>query len=153
MQRANKGCHRNDLPSPHALAPLAFSPERSREGLTVGAKTKWTPGPWTASDAKYAVDGAYDIGIGADIGVGRPTVIAEAFGKVHESLPVSTRANATLIASAPDLYEALAAAQELLADLARPAEGASVGNAWARCVEIELKARNALARARGDSSP
>lgn len=36
-------------------------------------------------------------------------------------------------------------ARELLADLARPAEASSVTHVWARCVEVEARARAVLA--------
>lgn len=60
-------------------------------------------------------------------------------------------ANANLIGAAPDLYAALNLAAKVFAMLVSPQviSGSSVEVAWAQVVGAELKARAALAKARG----
>lgn len=62
-------------------------------------ETKWTPGPWEAVER-----GAYsDFGGHSRVVVGDDMRIAV----VHHSNDIRDDANANLIASAPDMYEAL----------------------------------------------
>jgi len=64
------------------------------------SETKWTPGPWEVIDDYWIV--------GPDGG------IAEAFHNLYDG---TEAANAHLIASAPDLYEALSMARDRLSEL------------------------------------
>lgn len=65
-----------------------------------------------------------------------------------------SRANARLIAAAPDFLEALKECRELLDGLTRckpgePPSGLTIITFYARCVEAETKARAAIAKAEG----
>ena len=111
-----------------------------------GRETKWTAGPWQACFEDE--DDFTGVAIVCEARADDSWVPVANVPVDYDDRP-EREANARLISAAPELADALAKAQELLADLARPADGASVGNAWARCVEIELKARKALEKARG----
>jgi hypothetical protein len=60
-----------------------------------------TPGPWEPKQALNPTDGAFDYGIGAFINDKR-VCIAEAFGRVDETVYPPARENADFIAHAPD---------------------------------------------------
>lgn len=90
------------------------------------------PGPWIAlPPASWAGDSQWIV----------PGVAHCGSGELSE-------ANARLIAAAPDMYDALKQAAELLGLLARPdGRPESISHIWARCVEIDAKARAALDKA------
>lgn len=97
-----------------------------------------TPGPWRIVKGHFPNDGAYDYGIFAEIDWKRH-VIAEAFGRSDETTFHDSRANATLIAAAPDMYEALAEFENEYRG------GEYDDELW----PLMKKARAALAKARG----
>lgn len=72
-----------------------------------------TPGPWEFRRANKPVDGEYDYGISAEID-GEDRCIAEAFGRCATAVRLDAYANARLIAHAPNLLEALQAAEREL---------------------------------------
>lgn len=79
-----------------------FAPEAALSGASSPSVTPanaWTPGPWVAGD-----------NLGRVVGGG-----GEFVAVVTRDIPAG-KANASLIAAAPDLYEALAAICEDLAD-------------------------------------
>jgi hypothetical protein len=94
------------------------------------AETKWTPGPW-----EIVPHDRYD----KDILIVPSSVWVDNDDVDHEE----SKANASLIATAPDLYEALTYAMHLI----RESPGA---NETYRAA-AERKARAALAKARGES--
>lgn len=75
--------------------------------------TGYTKGPYGVTKAKAPRDGEYDYAIGADIG-GTIYVIAEVFGRVADDVCPNAEDTAHLIAAAPDMYEALKAANKLM---------------------------------------
>lgn len=104
--------------------------------------TQHTPGPWKAE-----APSEYGISIvapsGGSLGCAWPE---DLLGNMHDAV-----ANARLIAAAPDLLEALSAAQAALAMMTAPdaIKATSVQHAWAQAVEAEAKARAAIAKAEG----
>lgn len=72
----------------------------------MASEAKHTEGPWTATKAKFPVDGEFDYGIHCVVG-GEPYVVAEAFGRAGVHTRPNAEANARLISAAPDLYAAL----------------------------------------------
>ena len=95
---------------------------------------KWTPGPWgvgVPNDKTYA-----DIGIHSS-----EWVIADMCKDVCK-LTVNQRANARLIAAAPDLYEALVLAEDRIESERSPGE-------WDPLLR-EIRA--AIAKARGEQA-
>lgn len=92
----------------------------------------WTPGPWAAKNHRVESMAlvAY-CGVNSAASATRSQYITEPEAK----------ANARLIAAAPDLYEALAAAEEFIA--------ACAGEA---ALAIYRQAHTALARARGEAA-
>lgn len=77
--------------------------------------TGFAKGPYRVKRAKAPSDGEYDYAIGADIG-GTIYAIAEVFGRVGDDVRPDAKATAHLIAAAPDMYEALKAVQDYIAD-------------------------------------
>jgi dihydrodipicolinate synthase/N-acetylneuraminate lyase len=69
-------------------------------------ETKHTPGPWIFWRFGTGDDKCQDFGVAADVD-GNKIVIAHCFGKQSDDFAADARANATLIAAAPDMYEAL----------------------------------------------
>jgi hypothetical protein len=65
-----------------------------------------TPGPWRVVGASRTQDGEWDYGIVADID-GRPYLIAEAFGRVAETVRPDAHANAEFIVTACNSYDAM----------------------------------------------
>ena len=100
-------------------------------------KTKWTPGPWaTGKRTKNGYRKIDTFGLRSDPHYGLAKVVIELDGEPYKE----GDANASLIAAAPDLYEAL---NRLLANYRADGSEAST-----RDIEI---ARSALAKARGET--
>jgi len=102
-------------------------------------KTKHTPGPWHVSDG-------YKTSISAENGLhiatawdGEVDTIAEGIAPIIEE----ARANACLIAAAPDLSEAL----ENLVDLHKRGENKPTWAQWADAIEA---AEKAIQKAKGE---
>lgn len=95
---------------------------------------KHTPGPWMVHDN---IGRKSEIGVVADAA---PCIIAT-MGNA-KAWPKEARANAHLIAAAPELLAACKASSDML-DLARPASGPSL---------IQKKLRAAIAAAEGDDN-
>lgn len=66
------------------------------------SEPKFTPGEWTVLRAKAPTDDEYDYAIMA-----HGTCIAEAFGRVGETVTAPAYQNAHLIAASPEMYTAL----------------------------------------------
>src|SRR5262245_22808599 len=96
---------------------------------------KWTPGPWKVMDGAVWAEKGEELGLVADCEV--------SVRKDFRSF--ARRANAQLIAAAPELYGVLSSLVWLL----------SISDGWTRAEleEIADKARAALAKARGEVSP
>src|SRR6185369_4458802 len=95
------------------------------------SETKWTPGPWQ-------VEAAYPDDVRA---VGGVSPVAQAYVvPANQGGAAARRANARLIAAAPDLYEACEAALEY--------SEASEGGGY---TSLNKQLRAALAKARGDA--
>ena len=119
-----------------------------------------TPGPWDIRRSTRPVDGAYDWAIGAEIDDGGPYCIAEAVGRAAEDVWLPAEANARLIASAPDLLEALEGLRKTAQLLFDNAVGCAVNHhsldfeqqglpGWLVDAEAEIKAvSTAIAKAR-----
>ena len=73
--------------------------------MSMSMSEKFTPGPWEWRKATMLSDGGIDYGIGAVVD-GEVRCIAEAFNVAAENVSVNAKANAALIAAAPDLYAA-----------------------------------------------
>lgn len=93
------------------------------------SELKATPGPWEYVKLSHGSVYIRSLKDGAD------GYLADVF----LSRPGECKANARLIAAAPDLYESLSSALELLEAIS-PLEG-----------DVERKARSALAKARGET--
>lgn len=106
-------------------------------GNTAREPTMFTPGPWTFTRALTPSDGGYDYGIGATFGK-KKHCIAEVIEVLDYDLRVNARANACLIAAAPDLLAALENISIFYAPL-----GAATSDS---CTQ---GARAAIAKARG----
>lgn len=105
---------------------------------------KWTPGPWMADGPDYFCD--YNIlpGNGESAAIG--AVVSNCRPKAE------VRANARLIAAAPDLAEAVEAAMLFIADQYRDAAREPQGEWLApEAMPIYAKLSDALAKARGQS--
>lgn len=117
-------------------------------------KAKFTPGPWSANFAHDNSGTVYAWHIAApEFGSSRPICsysrISEVSDEVSEGSPRPSdedRANANLIAAAPDLYEALKAAEGHLAETLSDARWHPIG----KCPVLEL-VRAALSKAEGAS--
>lgn len=85
---------------------------------TTAMKTKHTPGPWQVMPEEYHRD--YIRIRGTSIG-GKYKVANVCGIKVEGSVPINeleeVRANAALIAAAPELYEACVAAESILSNM------------------------------------
>ena len=92
--------------------------------------SKFTPGPWSVGVANDTFES--DVGIHAD-----DWIIADMCNDIREEYGIDQEANANLIAAAPELYEALENALEVMED-------GHQSNA-------KVMAREALAKARGES--
>ena len=104
----------------------------------MSTETKWTPGPWRIDEANRTlvarlVDGEYEYICSVD---------PEEFS-VSDMTDEENRANATLIAEAPNLYKALEEALSCLADVAQ----GKGGWAWE---EVLDSGEEALKKARGE---
>lgn len=114
--------------------------------------TKFTPGPWTTRAAKKPDNvGGYDSAI-----VAGNYIIAETYEVVADGVKMPVSANARLISSAPDLYEAgkalLAAEDALDASMARdviPEGDQEFSQMLAARDEAKVKMRAALSKAEG----
>lgn len=96
-----------------------------------------TPGPWSYTrnpeNTRWIIDAGEAHAIACTAGYGP-----------------DSEDNARLIASAPELLEALAECQSILARLTGPdCDKESVMQAWAACVDAEAKARAAITKATG----
>lgn len=101
--------------------------------------TKWTPGPW--HHGFFRNPGADPRFAGCDIAADGGTNIGLAYFQRDEHTPEECKANARLIAAAPELYEALAAVVKAADDY--PFSHTSfVVHPWMRA---------ALAKARGEA--
>jgi hypothetical protein len=114
------------------------------------SETKFTPGPWEWDSGLIPPDGP---GRYADVYVDGGDKIIASFNEMREFSPAEGRANAHLIAAAPDLYAAAKASveayDEMVASLgddefSAPAPGSLDSP------DITL-ARTALSRARGEA--
>ena len=100
---------------------------------------KWTPGPWRATTHDHPEQGVY-----AGYRIAKMTG-----GEIQRD-----RANANLIAAAPDLYAAL---EDLLASYAEPDQQICCGGHGCGCRGASVRdlaehhARAALAKARGQA--
>jgi hypothetical protein len=111
---------------------------------------KWTPGPWTPG---HIVDDNHSCAcryiFGNDGRMGSVATVSLDDGE-NDSPPVEeAKANSYLIAAAPDLYEALTAFMETYrvdAGLCDDPESRETFGCW-------VKARSALAKARGEVKP
>ncbi len=108
--------------------------------------TQPTPGPWTfhgPSSGKGRNDDGGDYAITANIN-GRDQIIAEVFLHVDKDLTVPAFVHARLIAAAPELLEALKAAEDHL-DLC------GYGDSWERECSEKLPGliANAIEKAEG----
>lgn len=113
-------------------------------------ETKWTKGPWKR-EPDHPVTGYADIDdhiVGAD-----GCTVADCYGprelqpqRTNLPLAEQCRSNAHLIASAPELYEAL---DEVMALLRKEAPGTPLNNH--RFDALGMKAHAALAKACGES--
>lgn len=81
----------------------------------------------------------------------KSSVVAALFWPLHDpddTMPaeIETHALGRAMARSSDMLSALRECQQMLAHLARPPKDAvpSIVNAWAQCVEIELRARRLL---------
>jgi hypothetical protein len=103
-------------------------------------KEKFTPGPWVVGES--ADNGIACVDTGYDYENISPIEICECWGEEDDKATTEiSRANAALIASAPDMYAAL---EELL----------EFGQNKCGCGSSECtfcRARSALAKARGES--
>ncbi len=101
--------------------------------------SKHTPGPWKSDDA-------WNINSGKIVVRDDPTgeEVAQIWGGNEEAM-----ANARLIASAPNLLEALKLCQSALATMIAPdaIKSTTVINAFAQATEADAKARAAIAKA------
>jgi hypothetical protein len=118
-------------------------------------ETKYTKGPWKASDArKQSNFGGYTAHVAAYVpdpcqpGKECVATIAKVLGGPEDEKKVA-ETNAALIAAAPDLYEACAMQQRLIDDMARFV-GQMALQDYALFNEAPIKARAALAKARRD---
>jgi len=94
--------------------------------MTITIEVKHTPGPWIVDE-----DMSNDVMAGGEL-------LATAYPMKRDDLPGSWKANAALIAAAPELLEALKA----LLDVAPLAETVS-------CGQIHLQAKAAIRKAEG----
>ncbi len=103
------------------------------------SETRWTPGPWQV-DAEYKDDVRDVTGV---------NLVAQAYVvPVHRGGGHVRRANACLIAAAPELYEALA---EFM-DIWNSSDSRSASKqAQARRAAMWTKANAAIAKARGEA--
>lgn len=122
-------------------------------------ETKWTPAPWA-----YKGDDGKFLGSRSSFWVESDDECDLAFIPVmaddhtvcliaeEDDLSDESFANTRLIASAPELYDALDRCREVLAMLTDPEriKQSRVQIAWAQAVEAEALARAALAKARGE---
>jgi len=102
--------------------------------MTTSPESKWTKGPWS-------VDGD---GVSALVRGGDATIVA-----IRHRLTAQTHeANAHLISSAPDLYEALKAAVDCgMVPISSASEGGAARHS--RQVEVADMIRAAIAKAEG----
>lgn len=99
---------------------------------------RFTAGPWKTN----LVDSTLVTAVGN-------TEIARTLGEYDDDYE-RMEADATLIAAAPDMYEALDACQKALAMLTNSTlDQTSAAAAYAQCRVAELAARTALTKARG----
>lgn len=107
------------------------------------SETKWTPGPWTW-DA--ALDHNWDVQVWSS-----PNSRVCFVAHDGENGNPTGQANARLIASAPDLYEALAASELVMTALAAISKHMlEPFVSGAQLTSALVAARAALAKARGD---
>lgn len=100
-------------------------------------ETKFTPGPWEYDHGAQIVEGA------------KPHMRVAFLPSDHAEYACS-KPNAHLIASAPELYEALAAAVECgMVPISSASEGGAAR--FSRQVEVADMIRVALKKARGES--
>lgn len=99
--------------------------------------SKFTAGPWRADTDGYHI-------------MKSSRAVAAVFGvNGHGQIPAETKANAHLIAAAPEMYAAL---RKVLGYLDYPGNGKPPDSAGAATVEVCLEeVRDALAKARGES--
>lgn len=108
----------------------------------------WTPGPWRVAPSR---DFSGDIGIACPDGI-----VAECFSAIRVASERSdeVKANARLIAAAPDLVEALEGYMDCVAFAANPslanADVLTLKEASDRMSAARDRARAALSRARGE---
>ncbi len=105
--------------------------------------TRWTPGPWSHDSGVVPPDGPDRY---ADIYVDGGEKVIASINEMRDFAPEEGRANARLIAEAPNLYDALEAQ---VAVSRRLMEKAGFSEASIR--DCTAQARRALTRARGPS--
>lgn len=99
--------------------------------------SKWTPGPWRVSGGRYIKQDYTKIGLSDDAGMMIASIPGgETSGSFFVENSAECKANANLIAAAPELVEALQACLD---------HGSMTGSEW-----VEEKARAAIAKATGE---
>lgn len=113
------------------------------------SEAKFTPGPWYHGPMPEEPEGTYILAPDGD--TASPWVVAEiVWGPDSQGFPdgEEERANAALISSAPDLFDALCKAEMMLEDLYEAlGKDAEFINAASGMVAI----RTAIAKARGEA--
>lgn len=134
------------LRRPFLAPPDLNTTDEQREGNEMTAETKWTPGPWRVFGKKSGYIVAPD---GKD---GKSIVQVAEVGayRDEELLPFNKErwdADALLTSSAPELYEALESADEILFHLGTAGKNPSQDEA---IEAVRERANQALRKARGE---
>lgn len=112
------------------------------------SETRFTPGPWAIDPKVHVSAGHGEFDIIAPDGDDDPWNIARTFGGIGEDGESEPKANAHLIAAAPELYEAL---ENVLSDIVDYERANNLSPAPGRedCWQSVTNARAALAKAAG----
>lgn len=112
-------------------------------------ETKWTPGPWRVASRQFTGRKAGLIDYWVEDASGAEIADAYLSDGYDEPTMLPAEANATLIASSPELYDALNECAVWLETFAASGQSSIASTA---AQDIASRARAVLARARGEAS-